>query len=227
MSDAKNAPDPEASKREAVTLFARRTAHDLNNIATVIRTYTELLLSDVTDERARSDLREVYEAAEAMVGYLRHIARFTRPAGKPLPLIVDTTLAETVAGVQDEDPELPVFLKGTTHKQVVADALWFADVMSELVYNAREASPEGGRVVVHVSTVDDAWVVIRVTDEGAGFAPSIDATAEDPFVTTKQGTRGAGFGLTLAASFARQSGGRLVRERIDGRTHVSLWLPAL
>jgi C4-dicarboxylate-specific signal transduction histidine kinase len=67
---------------------------------------------------------------------------------------------------------------------------------------------------------------VRVSDDGAGFDESVADSAEDPYVTTKHGVRGAGFGLTLAAAFARSAGGRIVRERAQDRTHVSIWLPA-
>jgi signal transduction histidine kinase len=217
----------EEAKHAALALFARRMTHDLNNSVAVIRTYTEMLLEDVMDPAARRDLREIHEAADGMVDYLRRIVRFSRMSNaKATDIPVDAAVADAMTLMQRDEPDLPVFIEGTTALSVHADVRSFSDVVCELVRNAQEASPAGSPIVVHVGDHDDRWVVVRVSDDGPGFDESVAEHAEDPFVTTKQGVRGAGFGLTLASAFARCSGGKIVRERVDGRTHVSMWLPA-
>lgn len=228
MSHEHDAISQEESKSEALALFARRLSHDLNNYAAVVRTYSELVMAEVTDPTALQDVSEIHQAADSMVAYLRRVARFTRvEASRPSRLLVDTTVAEVLETLQDEEPEVPVFLRGSTRLEVLADVLWFGEVVRELVRNAREASPDGAPVVVQVRGEAGAWVVVRVSDEGQGFAGDVAATAEDPFVTTKHGVRGAGFGLTIASAFARHAGGKIVREREDDRTHVEMWLPAV
>ena len=227
MSDELGNTDLEEAKYAALALFARRLSHDLNNFAAVIRTYSELLMADLADPTAQQDLGEIHQAAESMVEYLRHVARFTRvEAAKASRILVEEVIADVLTALQDEEPQVPLFVRGGTRLEVLADALWFSDVVRELVRNAREASPDGSPVIVQVRSEAGAWVVVCVTDEGPGFADEVATNAEDPFVTTKYGVRGAGFGLTLASAFARHTGGKIVRERLEDRTHVSIWLPA-
>jgi signal transduction histidine kinase len=228
MSREQDAISPEEAKHAALALFARRVSHDLNNYAAVIRAYSELVLADLSDPIARQDLGEIREAANSLVEYLRRVARFTRVgSARPSRVLADAAVAEVLESLQDEEPQVPVFLRGGTRLEVLVDVSWFSDVVRELVRNAREASPDGAPVVVQVRSEADAWAVVCVTDAGPGFADEVAANAEDPFVTTKYGVRGAGFGLTLASAFARHAGGKIVREREDGRTSVSIWLPAV
>jgi signal transduction histidine kinase len=227
MSD-ENAASLEDAKYAALALFTRRLSHDLNNFAAIIRTYSELVMADLAEPTARQDVGEIHQAAATMVDYLRHVGRFTRVgSGRASRIMVDAAVAEVLESLQDEEPQVPVFLRGGTRLEVLADVISFNDVVRELVRNAREASPDGAPVVVQVRGEADAWVVVCVTDEGPGFAEEVAANAEDPFVTTKYGVRGAGFGLTVASAFARRAGGKIVRERDDDRTHVSMWLPGV
>lgn len=214
------------AKHAALSLFARRVAHDLNNFATVIRTYSELLLADAPPGPAYEDLGEIHRAADAMVAYLQQIAEFSRQEARHSDIEVETSVAVVLSALQSESGA-PIFVDGGTRACVRGDPARFAHTLRELVRNAREASPTDRPVVVRLFEEGSHWVVVRVSDEGPGFAAEIDEIAEDPFVTTKQGVRGAGFGLTIASVFARRTGGRLVRERVADRTHVSVWLPVV
>ncbi|HYW32171.1 MAG TPA: HAMP domain-containing sensor histidine kinase [Gemmatimonas sp.] len=228
--------DAQGRDRQALALFARRLTHDLNNFATIIQTYTELVLPEITNPTARSDLGEVHAAAGDMVGYLRRVVRFSRTGSMVLlPVNVTGVVSEVVAALQENSDGSPLQLKGECTLPVHADALWLRDIARELIQNACEASPRDRTVVIELVqhggvVAEDAtgarWAVLRVVDEGPGFADAVAHNAEDPFVTTKDGVRGAGFGLTLAAAFAARVGGRLERYREQDRTHVELWMPA-
>jgi signal transduction histidine kinase len=119
------------------------------------------------------------------------------------------------------------------------DGVWLADGVGELVTNACEASTTAIRVRswreeltqpavdADVPIEAGSWVVLEVADDGPGFASEVLLNAADPFVTTKNGLRGAGFGLALARSAAWHAGGQLV---IDSPAHrrgarVRMWLP--
>lgn len=215
------------AKHASLSLFARRVSHDLNNFATVIRTYTELLMADVPPGSQYDDLGEIHRAADTMVSYLRHISHFSRSDARSSRVDVDAAVAGQLEVLQRDEPGAPVFIDGGSGACVQCDATRFAETVRELVRNAREASPADRPVVVRLFEGEPSWVTLRVSDEGPGFAAAIDDIAEDPFVTTKEGIRGAGFGLTLASVFASRAGGRLVRERVGERTHVSVWLPTV
>lgn len=231
-----------AERHAALDLYARKIAHDLNNFATVIRTYSELLLSDLpADGNTHADVTEIQRAADAMIAYVQRVGRFARVGSmRPHPTDLDAIIGSVVAALPSD--RVPVRFdsgSGTSLTSVSTDANWFADVLRELIQNARDASPSGGAVVVTrdarildatgifgASTVPAGkWAVVSVTDDGTGFADSVQTNAEDPFVTTKDGVRAAGFGLTLARSFARGHHGQVTRERANDRTVVSLWLP--
>jgi len=234
--------DRAAERHAALSLYARKTAHDLNNFATVIRTYSELLLSELpADGGPHADVSEIHRAADAMIAYVQRVSRFARVGSMRInPVDVDALLADIVAAHLSS--VVPVRFDSGTGAPLTAvatDPSWFADVLGELIQNACDASPPGAGVVLtrdarlldatesfDVSSVPPGkWAIVSVTDAGAGFAESVKANAEDPFVTTKDGVRGAGFGLTLAASFARCYRGHLTRTRVGDRTVVSLWLP--
>ncbi len=243
-----HAADPAPHRHEALGVFARRMAHDLNNFATVIRTYSELLLGELPPTTAtHADVSEIHRAADAMVSYVQRIARFARASGMrtcpvDLDVVIADVLASVAAGTATPTATSAVYFDRSTGAPITGietDAAWLADVLRELVANAREASPTDGTVSIsrisrtigvpepHGTTEVPVgrWAQLSVADNGPGFAPSVHETAEDPFVTTKDGVRGAGFGLTLALAFAHAQHGRLSREREAGRTVVSLWFP--
>jgi len=236
--------DPALERQAALGLFARKVAHDLNNFATVIRTYSELLLSELpTDGTPHADVAEIHRAADAMVAYVQRIARFSRAGGmRPVPVDPDLVISDVVSSFATPDGTPLVRIDtaaGTTAPPLTTDRTWLSDVVREMVQNAREASPAGGVVTITRRSVSLAspeyhgetqlsvgeYTVVSVRDRGAGFADRVSANAEDPFVSTKDGVRGAGFGLTLAIAYAHAQNGRLTRERDGEETVVSLWLP--
>jgi C4-dicarboxylate-specific signal transduction histidine kinase len=219
---ASSAPAP-------IVRYARKMAHDLNNYVAVMRTYSELLLADLPPGPVHDDITEIHRAADAMVSYVARVARFARTGSmrlerQPLEPIVRKALAKL-----DPMPGVPaVALTGDLRATVAVDAEWLVEVLVELVHNAREATRGEGAVTVAVSVdraADAPMVMLTVRDNGPGFAPEVEADAEEPFVTTKAGVRGAGMGLAIAAAFAEGSGGRLLRMREHGSTAVALALP--
>ncbi len=247
--EARNSPAAERTRRrqDAVGQFARKVSHDLNNFATVIRTYGELLLADLpANSRAHADVLEIHRASDAMVDYLTRVARFGRVATSQARVVaVDALVREAVFALDHTAATaatIPVQVASETGARVHVDSVWLVDVIHELLRNAREASPRGHVVTVAASLrfastvaasadVTDVDIrpqyVLTIGDDGPGFADAVAAHPEDPFVTTKLDERGAGFGLALASAFARHAHGALERTRVNGRTFVSLVLPSV
>jgi signal transduction histidine kinase len=210
---------------ETLIRFARRISHDLNNFSTVVRTYSELLLSELpADSPTHADVAEIQRAAESMVQYLQRVTRFARAGSmKRVAVPVDHSASEAVEAFARELPTRSVQVNGQTGADVHADPVWFREVMLELLRNANDAAPAGTTVAVRLARSGDA-VSIVVCDLGAGFPASLSVVGE-PFVTSKTGVRGAGLGLALTNAFALALGGALTVERTDGETRVGMTLP--
>ncbi len=232
MASSTNAvPDTDAAVR-----FARRVSHDINNFSTVVRTYSELLLADIPDgDPMHADLVEILRAADATVQYVQRVTQFSRAAHmRRRPTSADDGIADAhvVLAAEQGDRAIRLTLGGG---EIHADASWWRDVMIELLRNAHDAAPPGGAIVVR-STVRDGAVIVDIEDEGDGVPADLLATVTQPFVTSKQGVRGAGIGLAIVAAFVNTLGGSLSFERFDGavdatsaaalRTRVRVVLPA-
>ena len=107
---------------------------------------------------------------------------------------------------------------------------WWRDVVLELLRNAHDAAPAGRAIVIR-SAVQESLVIVEVEDEGGGIPAELRPTITEPFVTSKQGVRGAGIGLAIVAAFVHTLGGSLQFDRIGGdgstlRTRARLVLPA-
>lgn len=214
-------------EHEALVRFAKRVSHDINNFSTVVRTYSELLLSDIPDgDPIHADIAEIHRAADATVEYLQRVTQFSRAANmRRVPVAVDVGIDDALAVLATELGNRSVHVS-PGGGQIHADAKWWRDVVIELLRNAHEAAPAGSAIVVR-SAVQDATVTVDVEDEGAGIPADLLETVTEPFVTSKEGVRGAGTGLAIVAAFVHTLGGSIQFERIDGpRTRVRLTLPA-
>jgi signal transduction histidine kinase len=233
----------EAHRRtEALAFFARRMAHDLSNFLTVIRTYSELMLGDLpSDHPSRADLMEIAQAADTTVAYVQRSSSFGRAAnGKAAPLLLDALVRDVVQQAEQAGHG-PIMLSLACGATVSGSAAVLAEAITELLVNAREASPAASPVVVRsrVESTPEAvvdagvpinpgtWAIMEIIDRGPGIAESVAATMFDPFVTSKSGVRGAGFGLTIARSAAWAGGGELTLSHVDGITVARLYLPVV
>lgn len=213
---------------EHLVRFARRISHDLNNFSTVVVTYSELLLADLApDTPAHSDVREIQQAAEAMVAYLQRVTRFARAANmKRSPVAVDAGITNAVRTFQQQTPDRPVTVAATTDATISADPVWWSDVVTELLMNAHESAPVGTPITVTAS-VTDGRLALEVRDEGPGVPASLGDTVAAPFITGKEGVRGAGMGLTLVAAFLGALDGTLEFVRDGNATVARLSLPTV
>lgn len=214
---------------DALVRFARRVSHDINNFSTVVRTYSELLLSDLPEgDPTHADVAEIHRAADATVRYLQRVTQFSRAGNmRRLPTSVDDGISDAQALFATEQIDRPVQVT-LGGGEIQADASWWRDVVMELLRNAHDAAPAGSAIAVR-SAVHNGTVIVDVEDEGAGIAAELRESLTEPFVTSKQGVRGAGIGLAIVAAFVHTLGGSIDFDRIDGatgaRTRVRVTLP--
>jgi PAS domain S-box-containing protein len=235
-----------AQKMEALGRFAGGVAHDFNNLLTAIQGYASLLLLDLgpIDPR-REDLEEIRKASERAAALTRQILAFSRRhVGEPEPVdlnqlvedlerMIPRLIGEDVAVVSALDPRL-----GAVH----ADPRQLEQVIMNLVVNARDAMPDGGRLTIETAaeTVpeDDAraspelppgrYVTLTVSDTGTGIDPEIQAMIFDPFFTTKEPGRGTGLGLSTVYGIVKQIGGHIeVNSTVGYGASFRIYLPEL
>jgi two-component system cell cycle sensor histidine kinase/response regulator CckA len=234
----------QAQKMEAVGRLAGGVAHDFNNMLTAIMSYSELLLADMPAESPqRADMMEIVKAAEKATGLTRKLLAFSRQQVLR-PSTVD--LNATVEGLRKMINRL-VSKNVTVSCQlapnlwtVTADATEIERVIMNLVLNSRDAMPEGGKLIVETSNVeiDDQYasthadtrpgkyVMIAVTDTGAGMTREVKDKLFEPFFTTKEKGKGTGLGLPSVYGIVKQSGGFVwVYSELGRGTTIKVYLP--
>jgi PAS domain S-box-containing protein len=219
VSERKNLEEQfrQAQKMEAVGRLAGGIAHDFNNLLTVMSSCSELLLLDLAQEdRRRTDVEEIRRAAQRAAGLTRQLLAFSRkqilqPTMLDLNAIVSElekmlrrVLGEDVALVTALDPDLG-FVRAD-HGQV-------EQVLMNLVVNARDAMPGGGRILIRTRNIaqgeGDPLVALEVIDEGVGISSDALPHIFEPFYTTKEQGKGTGLGLSTVYGIVKQSGGEV------------------
>ncbi len=219
VSERKNLEEQfrQAQKMEAVGRLAGGIAHDFNNLLTVMSSCSELLLLDLgKEDRRRIDVEEIRRAAQRAAGLTRQLLAFSRkqilqPTMLDLNAIVTEmermlrrVLGEDVAMDAELDPELG-FVRAD-HGQV-------EQVLMNLVVNARDAMPRGGRILLRTRNVAqgdaEPLVALEVIDEGVGIDNDAMPHIFEPFYTTKEQGKGTGLGLSTVYGIIKQSGGEV------------------
>jgi signal transduction histidine kinase len=219
----------QAQKLEAVGRLAGGVAHDFNNMLTVISGYTDLLLDELdSDHSMRAMLEPIARTAERAKALTRQLLVFSR---KQTPLVRQADLCQLVKDFQKmlnrvlgEDLTL-VVETDPSPCPIEADIGQIEQVLMNLVLNARDAMPGGGRVVVSVHPAADE-VLLEVADTGTGMTPEVLAHLFEPFFTTKEPGRGTGLGLSTAYAIVERFGGRIaVNSRPGSGTRFTIRLP--
>jgi two-component system cell cycle sensor histidine kinase/response regulator CckA len=235
----------QSQRLEAIGQLAGGIAHDFNNLLTVVISYAAILLEDLDPEDAKlMDVREIAKAAERAAALTQQLLAFGRRQFlQPSVLDVNDTVREMenmlrrlvtadIALVTVLDPGL---------RAVRADPGQLEQVLMNLVVNARDAMPEGGRLTVETANVEidaayvgphatavrpGAYVRLVVSDTGSGMDDATQARMFEPFFTTKEPGKGTGLGLSTVYGIVKQSGGHVWCYSELGRgTTFKIYLP--
>ena len=217
-------------KMEAVGRLAGGIAHDFNNLLTVITGRSQLLLARLgPTDPARSGLEIIDSTADRAAQLTRQLLAFSRhQVLAPTMLDVNEVIrgmAEILRQLIDESIDL-VLDPCPDPARIKVDRGQLEQVIVNLVVNARDATPDGGRIVVAMSTVTlvearAGWhpgaapgphVVLAVRDTGIGMNDETRSRIFEPFFTTKDPGKGTGLGLATVYGIVRQSGGSIVVE---------------
>ncbi|MEI9935787.1 MAG: response regulator [Pseudomonadota bacterium] len=234
----------QAQKMEAIGGLAAGVAHDFNNLMTIVLSYSELLAEGLSDQDPmRRDLTQITEAGTRAAGLTRQLLAFSRQQvlePKALDLndvfanmekMLRRLIGEDVALASQAAPAL---------RRIQADPSQVEQVIMNLVLNARDAMPHGGKITVetsevtldeshgsqHIGVVVGPHVLLAVSDTGIGIEPDTLARIFEPFFTTKEVGKGTGLGLATVFGIVRQSGGSIdVESELGKGTTFKVYFP--
>jgi two-component system cell cycle sensor histidine kinase/response regulator CckA len=234
----------EAQKMEVIGQLAGGVAHDFNNILAVIMCYSDLMLEDLgPDDPLRKHAEEIRHASERAAGLTRQLLVFSRNETVQ-PVVLDLNdvvndLDKMLRRLINENIEMTI-APGKQTGRVKADAGYVGQVLMNLVVNARDAMPNGGKLTIatdnvaldenyaqtHIGAVPGDYVMISVSDTGTGMTDDIKAHLFEPFFTTKPVGKGTGLGLATCRTIVQQSGGHIgVYTEVGKGTTFRIYFP--
>ncbi len=234
----------QSQKMEAVGRLAGGVAHDFNNLLTVINGCSELALDNLgPHDPTRELLDDIRKAGERAATLTRQLLAFSRKQVL-LPQVVNlnTLLSELhklLKRLIGEDVDLSLVLDPELGLARV-DPGQFEQAIINLVVNARDAMPNGGRMTIHNQNAEldehyarhrpemkpGSYVLVAVRDSGTGMDEATKARIFEPFFTTKESGKGTGLGLAMVYGFVKQSGGHIeVTSQPGLGTTFTIYLP--
>jgi len=236
----------QALKMEAVGKLAGGVAHDFNNLLTAITGHSEMCLRRLTpDNSLHRHIDQIKKAGDRAAALTRQLLAFSRkqilqPEVLDLNHIV-LELSKMLKRLIGEDIDLLMGLAADLGK-VKADPNQLEQVLMNLVVNARDAMPKGGKLTIetsnvymsgefadrHVSVPAGHYVMLAVTDSGCGMDAATQARIYEPFFTTKEVGKGTGLGLATVYGIVKQSEGSIwVYSEVDRGTTFKIYLPSV
>jgi signal transduction histidine kinase len=234
----------QAQKMEVVGQLASGLAHDFNNILAVIMGYSDLIMSDLDPgSPLQKYTEEIRHASERAAGLTRQLLVFSRkPTVQPVVLDLNDAvqdLDKMLRRLIGENIEMTM-VPGKQTGRVKADSGHVGQVLMNLVVNARDAMPNGGKLTIatnnvtldenyahtHPGAIPGDYVMLSVSDTGTGMTDEVKARLFEAFFTTKPKGKGTGLGLATCQTIVQQSGGHIgVYSEIGKGTTFKIYFP--
>jgi len=234
----------QSQKMETVGRLAGGIAHDLNNLLTILMGYSQLsLLGLKEDHPLKGNLQEIKSATERAAQLTNQLLAFSRRQVLNMMVLDLNTVVrgmeKMLRRIIGEDIELITHLAEGLGR-VKTDPSQIEQVLLNLVVNAKEAMPNGGKLILetnpveldenyartHINVIPGRYVLISVSDTGCGMSPEVKERIFDPFFTTKGKDKGTGLGLSTVYGIVKQSGGNIWVYSEPGKgTTFKIYLP--
>ena len=234
----------QARKMESVGMLAGGIAHDFNNLLTIIAGYGHMLAADLSkDPKNRSAAEQITKASDRAAALTRQLLSFSRPQ------LLQVKVLDLNAVVQGMTPMLRRIIGENIDLRfspaegldcVHADSGQVEQVIMNLVVNARDAMPSGGKLLIdtrntelsesyagkHLEVRPGRYVMLAVTDTGVGMSKETREKVFEPFFTTKEPGQGTGLGLSMVMGIVKRAGGTVdVYSEQGTGTAVKIYLP--
>ncbi|MGP8200345.1 MAG: response regulator [Limisphaerales bacterium] len=225
----------EAQKMEVVGQLAGGVAHDFNNIIAIIMGYSDLTMEKLPpNDPMRGNLETIHHTAERAAALTRQLLVFSRnQTVQPVVLDLNDELKEITKMLQRLIGEhiIMTIVPGKRLARIKADAGYLGQLLMNLVVNARDAMPNGGKLIIETSnaTLDahyarthkgvaaGEYVLLSVSDTGTGMTDEVKARMFDAFFTTKPKGKGTGLGLATCQTIVQESGGHIAVDSEVGK----------